>query len=81
MTPKQEFFIGERVRYTLPREPCLRDVPDSRLTAVGIIASIGLQLGEIIYGLRLESSVLSSYDWRVMASQTDRLKRLDKAAE
>ena len=57
----REFHVGDKIRYTFPREPCLRDLPDSRLTSEGVLVGIYLRLDEIKYRVKLKTPVLGEY--------------------
>ena len=67
----QAWLVGQRVRVTKLREPCLRDVPDSRLTSCGVIERVTLryphttELRRVVYTMALDSRILGSKVWVV----------------
>jgi hypothetical protein len=73
---KQAFQVGDRVRYTFPREPSLRDVDDDKLTSTGTITQVYLRLGKLVYVVRCDTPVLSATEWAVHHTQRKRLKKL-----
>lgn len=68
---KQKWLVGDKVRITKPKEPALKNVPDCRLTAVGIISKVFMKfpktpnLQSIVYVCTLDSELLGSKIWAI----------------
>lgn len=69
---EQKWLVGTLVRLTKSREPALRDVPASRLTATGIISKVYVRFSRtpamrhVAYEVSLDSEILSSALWNVI---------------
>lgn len=68
---KQVWLVGERVRITKAWEPCLTDVPSSRLSALGWISSVHLryprteELRRVVYSVETDTELLGSHKWSI----------------
>jgi hypothetical protein len=83
MAPRQQTFqVGDRIRFTFPREPSLRDVPDHRLTAVGVVEQVKMQfaripeMAELVYVVALETEVLGMTKADVLQRHVNRLEKI-----
>jgi hypothetical protein len=60
----QKFFVGQKVVFSFPREPALKDVSNDRLNSKGIISKVFLRRGKLTYVVTLDHEVLSSREWQ-----------------
>lgn len=78
---EQLFQIGERVRFTLPKEPALKGIKANLLTSEGFICKIRLKLGRVLYTVRLQKSILGDETYGDYGERLESLAALDQQNE